>query len=147
MSCGRRAGHTHLVPPARRSSTAPTGLRYLAVQAIRRFPDVFGLDAGSAAPWRTAYEAALHEHLHQATPDKDPHHAPELFTQPTLWTAWDDRSSSDLLPPLPVARPAAAGASVTDDKLCCDLCRRQVVRTLLGQTFRLTDTLLDLVFC
>ena len=121
-------------------------LRYLAVQAIRRFPNVFGLDAGSAAPWRTAYEAALHKHLHRATPDKDPHHAPELFTQPTLWTAWDDRSSSDLLPPLPVAQPSAAGASVTDDKLCCDLYRRQVVRTLLGQTFQLTDTVLDLFY-
>ena len=121
-------------------------LRYLAVQTIRRFPGVFGLDAESAAPWRNAYEAALHEHLHRATPDKDPHHAPKLFTQPTLWTAWDDRSSSDLLPPLPVAQPSVAGASVTDDKLCCDLYRRQVVRTLLGQTFRLTDTVLDLFY-
>ena len=120
-------------------------VRYLAVQAIRRFPHVFGLDEKSAAPWRTAYEAALHEHLHQATPDKDPHRAPELFTQPTLWTAWDDRFSSGPLA-LPIAHPQGVRATINDDVLCRDLCRRQVARTLLGQTFQFTDTLLDVHF-
>ena len=130
---------------AHRQQYRANRVRYLAVQAIRRAPDVFGLDAESAVPWRTAYEAALHEHLQQVVPDKDPHHAPELFTNPTLWTAWDDRFPIGLLA-LPVARPAAVRAGATDNDICRELCRRQVVRTLLGQTFRLTDTLLDLYF-
>ena len=119
--------------------------RYLAVQAIRRAPEVFGLGADSAKPWRTAYEAALHEHLHQADPAEDPHDAPELFTQPTLWTAWDERFPDGPLA-LPVARPANTGLAADGGALSTDLCRRQVARTLLGQTFRLTDTLLDLYF-
>ncbi len=129
----------------RRQQYRANRLRYLAVQAIRRFPEVFGLDVENATPWRTAYEAALHEHLHRATPDKDPHRAPELFTQPTLWTAWDDRFPNGRLA-LPAAQVREVGAAVSSDALCRRLCRRQVVRTLLGQTFRLTDTLLDLYF-
>ena len=119
--------------------------RYLAVQGIRRFPHVFGFDAGSAGPWRTAYEAALHEHLDRAEPAEDPHRAPELFTQPTLWTEWDVRFADGPLS-LPVRLPGGIGAELSHDELCDDLCRRQVVRTVLGQTFRLTDTLLDLYF-
>ena len=129
----------------RRQQYRANRVRYLAVQAIRRAPDVFGLDATSATPWRTAYEAALHEHLHEETPDEDPHCAPELFTQPTLWTAWDDRFCDGPLA-LPVAQAVGVGAAANGDTLCRDLCRRQVVRTLLGQTLRLTDTLLDLHF-
>ena len=118
--------------------------RYLAVQGIRRFPHVFGLDAESADPWRTAYEAALHEHLDRAETAGDSHYAPELFTHRTLWTEWDDRVCSGPLS-LPVRSPCI-GAEFSRDELCDELCRRQVVRTVLGQTLRLTDTLLDLYF-
>ena len=130
---------------ARRQQYRANRARYLAVQSVRRAPEVFGLDAATAAPWRTAYEAALHEHLDQAAADPDPHRAPELFTEPTLWTAWDDRFPDGPLA-LPVARPPKTGDAVDGDALCRDLCQRQVARTLLGQTFRLTDTLLDLYF-
>ena len=130
---------------ARRQQYRADRVRYLAVQGVRRAPEVFGLDAATAAPWRTAYEAALHEHLDQAAPDEDPHRAPELFTEPTLWTTWDDRFPDGPLA-LPAATPPRAGAAVDGEALCRDLCRRQVARTLLGQTFRLTDTLLDLYF-
>ena len=120
-------------------------VRYLALQGIRRAPHVFGLNAKTAAPWRAAYEAALREHLHQEDPADEPHRAPELFTQPTLWTAWDDRFSSGRLS-LPVCLTQGMGAVANPSDLFDQLCRRQVVRTLLGQTFRLTDTLLDLYF-
>jgi hypothetical protein len=130
---------------ARRQQYRANRVRYLAVQAIRRFPKTFGLDADSAAPWQTAYEAALHEHLDQAVPDEDPHRAPELFTQPTLWTVWDSCFPDGALS-LPVSWPSGFRAAVDRVTLFRDLCRRQVARTLLGQTFRLTDTLLDLYF-
>lgn len=129
----------------RRQQYRANRLRYLAVQAIGRFPEVFGLDVENATPWRIAYEAALHKHLHRATPDKDPHRAPELFTQSTLWTAWDHRFPNGRLA-LPAAQLRDVGAAVSEDALCRRLCRRQVVRTLLTQTFLLTDTLLDLYF-
>lgn len=117
-------------------------VRYLAVHAIRRYPGVFGLDLERAAPWRTAYEAALHLHLEQAPPDTDPHRAPELFTIPTLWTSWDAHFPSGS----PLALPAAEPKGITSANDSDEICRRQVARTLLGQTFRLTDTLLDLYF-
>jgi len=128
---------------ARRQQHRANRVRYLAVQAIRRFPEVFGLDAEKATPWRRAYEAALHEHIDQASPAADPHRAPELLTQPTLWTIWDDCFFNSKLA-LPAAR--VNGHGVVGDDLCRELCRRQVARTLLGQMFRLTDTLLDLYF-
>lgn len=129
----------------RRQQYRAERVRYLAVQGIRRAPHAFGLDTENAAPWRTAYEAALHDHLDQAEPAKEPHHALELFTQPTLWTAWDDRFPSGPLS-LPVCLTQGMGAVANPSDLFDQLCRRQVVRTLLGQTFRLTDTLLDLYF-
>ena len=115
---------------ARRQQYRADRMRYLAVQGVLRVPEVFGLDEESAAPWRAAYEAALHGHLERADKDPDPRRAPELFTAPTLWAAWDER-----FPDGPLALPGAS-----------ELCKRQVARTLLGQTFRLTDTLLDLFF-
>jgi len=129
---------------ARRQQYRGNRVRYLAVQAIRRSPEVFGLDADRAAPWRAAYEAALHEHLTRVEdPDPDPHRAPDLFTDPTLWTEWDRRFPTGPLA-LPVSQPQEGGADGED--LCDELCRRQVARTLLGQSFRLTDTLLDVYF-
>jgi len=129
---------------ARRQQSRASRLRYLAVQGIRRKPEAFGLDEARAAPWRVAYEAALHDHLDQAVPDEESHRAPELFTLRTLWDAWDDRFPEGPMA-LPVARPSMAAADDADT-LCHELCRRQVARTLLGQSFRLTDTLLDLYF-
>lgn len=126
----------------RRQQYRAERVRYLAVQAIRRFPGVFGLDDQSATPWRTAYEAVLHDHLPQADPAEKPHDAPELFTQPTLWTEWDER-----FPDGPLSLPGCAPQRVQKAAdPCDDLYRRQIARTLLGQTFRLTDTLLDLYF-
>ena len=130
---------------ARRQQYRANRVRYLAVQAIGRFPEVFGLNADSAAPWKTAYEAALHEHLNRAMSSDDPHRAPDLFTIPTLWTAWDIRFPDGSLA-LPVARPQDIPSTYDSNAISRDLCRRQVARTLLSQTFRLTDTLLDLYF-
>ena len=41
---------------------------------------------------------------------------------------------------------AAVPAAVDEHTARDELCKRQVARALLGQTFRLTDTLLDVFF-
>ena len=71
--------------------------------------------------------------------DAEPHHAHELFQWPTLWTAWDASFGGT-----PFSLPASDPREVHGVGGRDDLCRRQVARTILGQTFRLTDTLLDL---
>ena len=116
-------------------------LRYLAVQGLRRAPEAFGLSEEEAKPWRAAYETCLHNHLvEEEQPAADPHRAPELFDWPTLWARWDSTFSTRLS--LPAANPADIRGEAGRDELC----RRQAARTILGQTFRLTDTLLDLYF-
>lgn len=114
-------------------------LRYLAVQGVRRVPEVFGLSAAEAEPWRVAYETCLHNHLERAKVDAEPHHAHDLFQWPTLWTAWDAAFGGT-----PCSLPANDPRDVHGVGGRDDVCRRQVARTILGQTFRLTDTLLDL---
>lgn len=116
-------------------------LRYLAVHGIRRCPEVFGLDEAKAKAWREAYEICLRHHLEEATPDDDLHFAPELFDWPTLWTRWDREFAGTSLA-LPVCNPSKISGDTGRDQLC----RRQAARTILGQVFRLTDTLLDLYF-
>lgn len=132
--------HASRATGTRRQQYRANRFRYLAVQAVRRVPEIFGLTVEQAAPWRTAYEAALHEHLNQDVPEKEPHRAPELFTHPTLWTMWDEHFHGG---PLALPAPQLPGEASPDSE---SLFRRQVARTLLGQTFRLTDTLLDLYF-
>ncbi len=116
-------------------------LRYLAVQGIRRRPDIFGLSKNDAKPWQVAYETCLHNHLAKAQPDAEPHKDRELFSWPTLWTKWDAAFAGNSCA-LPADNPACVKGESGRDKLC----RRQVARTILGQTFRLTDTLLDLFY-
>ncbi len=116
-------------------------LRYLAVQGLRRVPEVFGLSKEDAEPWRVAYETCLHNHLERAKPDAEPHRAHDLFNWPTLWARWDSTFAGK-----PLALPADDPACVQGDAGRDELCRRQAARTILGQTFRLTDTLLDLYF-
>ena len=126
---------------AKRQQHRADRVRYIVVQSVRRVPQVFGLDCDRAAPWRAACEAALHGHLEQARPAEDLHHAPELFSTPTLWATWDERFRNG-----PLALPCAVPTDVGEHTGRDELCMRQVARTLLGQTFRLTDTLLDLFF-
>ena len=116
-------------------------LRYLSLHAIQSVPEIFGLNKETAKPWRIAYESILHEHLHNEMPAKDPHRAVDLLTRSTLWSEWDKRFPSG-----PLALPAneAKLAECTIDSK--EIYRRQAIRTLLGQTFRLTDTILDLRF-
>ena len=116
-------------------------LRYLAVQGVRRVPQVFGLSQDEAGPWRVAYETCLHNHLERAQADTEPHRAHDLFQWPTLWTGWDGAFGGT-----PVSLPANDPRCVRGVAGRDELCRRQVARTILGQTFRLTDTLLDLYF-
>ena len=120
--------------------------RYIAVQTIKRHPEVFGLSEENAVPWVKAYETILHEYLEipkqengiKTTPERD------LFSFSTLWTIWDDYAQKDLqktphkLPCLPASNP-----KITD---CENLLKRQVIRATLGQIFRLTDTIIDLYF-
>ena len=116
-------------------------LRYLAVQGLRRVPEAFGLSKESAEPWQVAFETCLHNHLEKAEPDAEPRRAHDLFDWPTLWTRWDSTFAGTSLA-LPVDDPASVRGEAGRDELC----RRQAARTILGQTFRLTDTLLDLYF-
>ena len=115
-------------------------LRYLAIHAIKECPKVFGLDDDQAKPWIAAYEVALHEHLNRSTPGNNTQPDEKLFTTPTLWTIWDE-----YFPEGPLALPASKltpGHPPTGECLF----QRQVARTLLGQIFRLTDSLIDLYF-
>ena len=114
-------------------------LRYLAVQAILREPEVFGLDEQRAAPWRDAYEVALHHHLERANPASEPHVDLGLFDEASLWVRWDARMA-------PLSLPAADPNVVTGEPGREALLQRHVVRTLLAQVFRLTDTIVDLFF-
>ena len=116
-------------------------LRYLAVQCLRRVPEAFGLNKKTAEPWRVAYETCLHNHLEEAKPDAEPHRADDLFDWPTLWTRWDSTFAGKCLA-LPADDPVNVRGKAGRDELC----RRQAARTILGQTFRLTDNLLDLYF-
>lgn len=112
-------------------------LRYLALHGVRRYPGAFGLSEAQARPWRIAYEAALHDHFEQAEPHPTPARSHELVSQHTLWTAWDARFAGTAL-----ALPGSVGSEITAD----DLNRRQVIRSLLSQVFRLSDTILDLYY-
>ncbi|PRQ04646.1 hypothetical protein ENSA5_06510 [Enhygromyxa salina] len=117
-------------------------VRYLAVHAVRHHPEAFGLDRTRARPWLRAYEACLHEHLEpNDAAGAEPHRAPELLSTPTLWSAWDRHFGGSSVS-LPAAQPETIAGEWGSDELC----RRQVARTVLGQTFRLTDTLLHLYF-
>ena len=104
-------------------------------------PGVFGLSEEEAQPWRVAYETCLHNHLERADPDAESHRAHDLFKWPTLWTKWDSAFRDTPLA-LPADDPGRVRGVAGRDKLC----RRQAARTILGQVFRLTDTLLDLYF-
>ena len=114
--------------------------RYIAVQAIKRHPEIFGLSKKNAEPWVKAYETILYEYVNQFQqgPKKDPE--PELFSVPTLWTIWDEYVQNDpqILPNL-----SGSNSNIPD---CESLLKRQVIRTIFGQIFRLTDTLIDLYF-
>ena len=118
--------------------------RYIAVQAVKRCPKVFGLDENSKKPWVEAYQTILHEYLEIAQPDTETTPERDLFSFPTLWTIWDDYTQKDLqkaphkLPSLPASNPKELN--------CESLLKRQVIRATLGQIFRLTDTLIDLFY-
>ena len=135
--------HASVTSGDRRRQHRADRLRYLAVQAIRREPRIFGLDEETAEPWRAAYEACLHNHLdrERIKADADPRQDFELFTSPTLWTSWDASFRGRKL-----SLPAADLSKLQGGKGREDLLRRQVARTLLGQVFRLSDTILDLYF-
>ncbi|TVR94903.1 MAG: hypothetical protein EA428_00020, partial [Spirochaetaceae bacterium] len=59
----------------------------------------------------------------------------------TLWTESETRFANSEL-----SLPAVDPQGIASDKDAEELSKRQVARTLLSQTFRLTDTLLDLYF-
>lgn len=117
-------------------------VRYLAVHAIGRCPQAFGLEPDTAAPWKESYERCLHGHVNQEflQPGDNVNRNLALLKLPTLWTVWDEQFAGTELA-LPASNPRP-GESTSVEALC----ERQVARTLLGQVFRLTDTLLDLYF-
>ncbi len=117
-------------------------IRYLSLHAILRVPHVFGFDEESARAWQIAYESMLHDQINVESADIEPTaSAIELLTHPTLWTQWDA-----CFPTGPLALPAGGEQLVQQPTDIESLYRRQVLRTLLGQTFQLTDTLLDVYF-
>jgi len=116
-------------------------LRYLTVHLLRRHPELLGLDRRNAGDWVTAVEAALPDHLEQSRPADAPRPDPQLITATTLWGAWDHR-----FPEGPLALPAARPEQLQGNALAESLCKRQVARSLLGQSLRLTDAVLDLYF-
>jgi len=133
---------THAAKPAGgRGQYRGNRLRYLAVQGVQRCPGVFGLSKEESEPWRDAYMICLHNHLERAIPDAEPRRAHNLFQWPTLWTKWDAAFHGT-----PLALPADDPGCVHGADGRDGLCRRQVARTILGQVFRLMDTLLDLYF-
>jgi hypothetical protein len=111
-------------------------MRYLALHGAQRHPQAFGLDPEQARRWQRALENLLHGHAERASSDGEPRIDSELFHVRTLWSAWDEVFTDGEL--------ALPGRS--DDPEPEQLYKRHVVRTLIGQCFRLTDTLIDLFF-
>ena len=116
-------------------------LRYIAAQCIKRCPEIFGLTKETAEPWRAAYEICLRNQQAKSSADGDHRHDPDLFNWPSLWTKWDQTFTDS-----PVALPASIPSTIRGTDGRDELCRRQIARTIIGQIFRLTDTLLDLYF-
>ena len=114
--------------------------RYIAVQALERCPEIFGLDKKTAKPWLDAYQTILHEYVNQVQSEQKKDPEPDLFSFPTLWTVWDEYALKDPKS-LPDIQSNCKNVSNYEDLL-----KRQVIRTILGQIFRLTDTLIDLYF-
>ena len=113
-------------------------MRYLAFHALRESPSVFGLSACQAGRWLAALRKILPDKtLAQACPSRSPHKASDLFGEPTLWSAWDAcfGGSPDMALP-------GAGISPGQDEMY----ERRVLQTLIGQTLRLTDAVLD-IYC
>ena len=136
-----RESWTHAARSDDRGQFRARRVRYLSLHAIQQVPEIFGFDKESARPWRAVYESILHEHLRREIPANEPHLAVEMLTRSTLWAEWDKR-----FPVGPLALPANERKLVEGEIDSDEIYRRQVIRTLLGQTFRLTDTLLDLYF-
>jgi Helicase conserved C-terminal domain len=113
-------------------------LHYLACQAIQRHPDVFGLSPSDASAWAIALKALYPAAASPVTPDAEPDIALSLPDEPTLWSEWSARFSGT---PFRLELPGASSACAP-----ADLYRRQVLKALIGQSFRLTDTLIDLYF-
>jgi hypothetical protein len=132
---------THALRSSGKQQYKAMRLRYLAVQAVRRCPEVFGLTEETARPWKDAYENILHDHLEQADPAEEIHVDEDLFTFPTLWGRWDQFfNEGDAV--LPASQPTRVSMEGDVESLY----RRQIVRTILGQVFRSTDTILDLFY-
>ena len=114
--------------------------RYIAIQALERCPDIFGLDKKTAKPWLEAYQTILHEYVNQVPSEQKKDPEPDLFSYPTLWTLWDEYALKDSMS-LPDIKSDCQNLTKSEKLL-----ERQVIRTILGQIFRLTDTLIDLYY-
>lgn len=113
-------------------------LRYLAIQGIQRFPNIFGLTREQAIPWVEALiqiypSAAQQRDSSGVKPTKNLY----IFSDKTFWSYWDE-----VFFDCPELELPGGEAFPTPDNLY----RRQIIKSLIGQSFRLTDVLLDLFF-
>ncbi len=111
-------------------------LHYLALQGVREYPELFGLDAYQAAVWCTALQNVVpSKDRMRPTAGTDPRRDAALFTASTFWTVWDGRFGEGS----PLALPGAGTQPEAEA-----LYRRKVLQTIIGQFIRLTDALVDL---
>ncbi len=136
---------------ARRSAGVKTAvhrakqLHYLSVHAPIRCPEAFNLTPEDGATWHSMLTRLLPAAVDVPAAESveaelargpDSVRYPRILDHTTLWSKWDDiLSLHDLCLPGSERLPSWQ-----------DLCRRQVLKTVFGQVFRLTDIVIDLFF-
>ena len=129
----RRSGNEYSLHRADR-------LHYLAYHGVNEQPELFGLGSGEAKRWLAVLQRILPAKVTDKQAGelpKEPRRDPNLFSVPTFWTAWDRRFAENHDLALP-------GASLTLQP--DELYRRKILQTVIGQSIRLTDALIDLYY-
>jgi len=112
-------------------------LAYLSTILVQRVPRLLGLDEAAAGIWRkflsTIY-ARLFDRRENVRPVRTDR---SLLKNIGLWDLWRNRFSDQ-------GDPLYLGLDV-DDSLDA-LFRREIIKSWIGQTYRLTDVVLDLYF-
>ena len=134
----QKAGAKTAIQKARR-------LHYLSVHAPALCPKAFGLTKEQGDAWHSVLArlypdasgtvAAEEVDKERSSPDGELRDV-DLVGETTLWSIWNDKLG-ELELSLPGADPAPNWA---------ELAKRQVLKTIIGQTMRLTDLVIDLAY-
>jgi hypothetical protein len=112
-------------------------LAYLATVLVQREPARLGLDDDKARTWAkflTTVNASLFNHPERNRPvrtDRD------LLLNTGLWDMWRERFADPFHP---------LHLGIREDTTTDNLFRREIIKNWIGQSYRLTDVVLDLYF-